>query len=338
MTNRITILDIARRAGVGRSTVSRALRNDPRCNKETRERIQALAVEMSYVPDPALSALVAHRDKSRPVSATYNIALVDNVSGWGDAYRSAIRQGIENEAARLGYALEYLAPDSFESPRKLASVAAARGVRGLVWAWLMNERFIPEFPWERFAHVGFLLPVVRPNIHRVRDDAFRTVFDAARAAFQAGFERPALAILTSPGSVNDRFQSAGWLQAHAEATRTPLPVWYGGVKGVDDLHTWVKSCQPDLIIGNTDGIYWKLRTERPDVFDRCCYLNLLHGGEHFPGFDCSEEDIARALVSQLDGQLRRNELGLTEAPRTTLVKRKFLEQERLREMKAGARR
>lgn len=47
----ITIHGLARLAGVNPSTVSRALRNDPRVRPSTRERISALAAEHGYIPN-----------------------------------------------------------------------------------------------------------------------------------------------------------------------------------------------------------------------------------------------------------------------------------------------
>lgn len=47
----VTIHDIAKRAKLNPSTVSRALRGDPRVREKTREHILALAGEMNYVPN-----------------------------------------------------------------------------------------------------------------------------------------------------------------------------------------------------------------------------------------------------------------------------------------------
>lgn len=48
---KVNSFDIAYRAGVSQSTVSRALRNSPLVNKETREKIQAIARELNYRVD-----------------------------------------------------------------------------------------------------------------------------------------------------------------------------------------------------------------------------------------------------------------------------------------------
>lgn len=57
MKSRVTSFDIAYEAGVSQSTVSRALRNSPSVNKETREKIHAIAQAMNYKVDKNASSL-----------------------------------------------------------------------------------------------------------------------------------------------------------------------------------------------------------------------------------------------------------------------------------------
>ncbi|ABE55104.1 transcriptional regulator, LacI family [Shewanella denitrificans OS217] len=57
MASKATSIDIAYRAGVSQSTVSRALRNSPLVNPETRQRIQAIAKELNYKVDKNASNL-----------------------------------------------------------------------------------------------------------------------------------------------------------------------------------------------------------------------------------------------------------------------------------------
>ena len=51
MKDKATSFDIAYMAGVSQSTVSRALRNSPQVNKETREKVQAIARQLNYKVD-----------------------------------------------------------------------------------------------------------------------------------------------------------------------------------------------------------------------------------------------------------------------------------------------
>ena len=57
MKEKSTSFDIAYRAGVSQSTVSRALRNSPLVNEATREKIQAIAKELNYKVDKNASNL-----------------------------------------------------------------------------------------------------------------------------------------------------------------------------------------------------------------------------------------------------------------------------------------
>ncbi|MFW6035654.1 MAG: LacI family DNA-binding transcriptional regulator [Halothermotrichaceae bacterium] len=54
---KITMKDIARKANVSKSTVSRALGDDPRVNEKTRKKIKMIAKKMNYQPHKAAKAL-----------------------------------------------------------------------------------------------------------------------------------------------------------------------------------------------------------------------------------------------------------------------------------------
>lgn len=53
--------DIARKVGMSQSTVSRALRGDPRVADETRRRVEEAARELQYVPNAAARSLITSR-------------------------------------------------------------------------------------------------------------------------------------------------------------------------------------------------------------------------------------------------------------------------------------
>jgi hypothetical protein len=90
------------------------------------------------------------------------------------------------------------------------------------------------------------------------------------------------------------------------------------------LRAWLRSERPDLVIGNVEGTRWLLREAVGKRRSGPSYLNLLHPGRDYPGFDCAEEQIGRVIVRELDRQVRHNELGLQDNPQTLLVRRKFL--------------
>ena len=63
-SGKTTSFDIAHRAGVSQATVSRALRNSPLVNPETRRRVQKIALEMNYHVDRSAAGLRSQRSNT----------------------------------------------------------------------------------------------------------------------------------------------------------------------------------------------------------------------------------------------------------------------------------
>ncbi len=91
----ITIKDIAKRAGVSHSTVSRALRGSQLISSETSDRIRQTALELGYHPSAAARSLKTHSTRVLGV-------LVSNID---DPFFSEILQGIEDTARSADYNL-----------------------------------------------------------------------------------------------------------------------------------------------------------------------------------------------------------------------------------------
>lgn len=64
MKEKATSFDIAYLAGVSQSTVSRALRDSPQVNKETRDKVQAIARQLNYKVDKNASNLRKQRSST----------------------------------------------------------------------------------------------------------------------------------------------------------------------------------------------------------------------------------------------------------------------------------
>ena len=60
----VTLLDVAARAGVSRSTVSLVINKSPLVKDETRQRVERAIQELGYVPNPNARGLVKKENKS----------------------------------------------------------------------------------------------------------------------------------------------------------------------------------------------------------------------------------------------------------------------------------
>lgn len=91
----VTVKDIAKKAGVSHSTVSRALHGSPLISEETKQRIQQIAVELGYLPSAAARTLKTNR------SQVLGVVL----SSIDDPFFSEILHGIEQIVQKSGYSL-----------------------------------------------------------------------------------------------------------------------------------------------------------------------------------------------------------------------------------------
>lgn len=99
----VSIKTIAERASVSPSTVSRALRNDPRISQETLIVVQTLAREMGYVPSQIARSLVLQR--------TFTLGVV--VTTLADPYVGQVMAGLEAAAVAQSYSLLLVTSNGF---------------------------------------------------------------------------------------------------------------------------------------------------------------------------------------------------------------------------------
>jgi len=101
----ITHQDIAHRCGLSRSTVSRALLDDPTVREETRVRVQQVAREMGYNAAAQESARRLVLRQYGKVPAHYVIAVLMAPDSCLSRYDARVFSGIWQEAYARGYAL-----------------------------------------------------------------------------------------------------------------------------------------------------------------------------------------------------------------------------------------
>lgn len=92
---RISLKEMAEQLGVSIATVSRALRNSHEVGEEMRQRVQKLAKELNYRPNPFAQNL--RRNKPKVIG----VVVPDLVTH----YYAAVLDGIEDYATKAGYAV-----------------------------------------------------------------------------------------------------------------------------------------------------------------------------------------------------------------------------------------
>ncbi|MGH2369178.1 MAG: LacI family DNA-binding transcriptional regulator, partial [Chloroflexota bacterium] len=177
MSGKVDITQVARRAGVSITTVSRVLSpSGHRVNAKTEERVRAVARELNYAPSPLAQAL------AKGTSRIIGILVGDN----DDPHFAGIIRGAEEVASREGY-LIIVGNTERRTERELSYVRLLRSYRadGLVFigGGLEDSSLQSELEAQvrAFEEGGGI--VVATTQHRL--PAWRVSVDSAAAAARA---------------------------------------------------------------------------------------------------------------------------------------------------------
>jgi LacI family transcriptional regulator len=123
-----TIRDVAKKAGVSVTTVSRALNGYSDVNEKTRERIKAIAKELKYSPNLLARSLVMKKTKT--------IGLLVSglkIEGSKDNFTYEVLCGVNDCAGQLGYELVLISTDSQKQQEKTYNqLVQERKVEGII--------------------------------------------------------------------------------------------------------------------------------------------------------------------------------------------------------------
>jgi DNA-binding LacI/PurR family transcriptional regulator len=259
--SRTTQADVARSAGVHRTTVSLALKGHPRIPASTQKRIRRIADQLGYAPDPMLSSLVAYRARNRPRAYHGTLAwLVSSARGFDWREVPHFRHSYEGalaRARRCGFEFEMFDLNaSGMRPGRLAGILRARNISGLLLCTQRIPHVTLNFPWETFSAVTFGYGVAKPRLHTVSPAHYLAVRRIMEELRRLGYRRIGLALDGAQNERTDGNNLAAYLVSEDAAIRPPaVPPLYAPYTSVGALGTWIERHQPDAIIS---GAYYVL--------------------------------------------------------------------------------
>ena len=327
---RVTIRDIAAAGGIHPSTVSLALRDDPRLPEKTRAKIKGLAKKLGYEANPFVSAWLRH--VRQPELAQQGAGMVfilgmeaSELVAKESYYRTFI-DGARAEAAALGYVVTEIVFGRDSTPSLLKSIARLRyrGVRGAIVfdpAECLSPEVVRELESD-FAVVVMLRCGGGHRFHRVGTDiALNTTLALGRLR-ELGCRRIGFPVKPS-GVDRIRTEAAcaylGQQQVWPVKERIPVPS--EPVEQSPKLFLqWVKKHRPDALLSVNFAWYKYLedggyRMPEDLIFahlgtdSRLSLSGMIHRGY----------EVGCSAVFQLAGLLTANRYGVPSFPLNTLV-------------------
>ncbi|AHF92267.1 LacI family transcriptional regulator [Opitutaceae bacterium TAV5] len=335
MKGQVSQRDLARLAGVSPMTVSLALRGHPSIPAETRTRIEKLAGEHHYRPDPALAALNAWRIRQAPARFQGTLAWVTGFAS-RDAWREMIQtkgyyQGACARADQLGYRIEeFWASEPGLSAKRATQILLARGVRGLVIAPLPEAHGRIDLEWNHFSAVALGYSLADPKLHVVMNHQFRNMKQVVERLHGLGYRRIGFAMPSANDErVDHNYLGGFWIARQAlpgtgDAADHPLPTLLAPKFEQAIFLEWFREVRPDAIIVAASTVYrvrdWLgelgLRVPR-DI--GLAVAAVPWQDATISGIDEDVPAIGAHAVETVVGMIHRNEQGVPPRPLSLLL-------------------
>lgn len=326
---RATQLDIAVQAGVGRSTVSLALKGHPKISPKTREKIRKAAEALGYAPDPMLSALATYRSRIR--ERTFHGTLAWIVSAQSDyqweagPYYSSYFAGAATRANDYGYHLEkFTANLNGITSTRLASILRARNVKGLLLCPQPRPDTTMEFDWQDFAAVTFGYTLASPLLHTVASAHFLNTRHVVRELASRGYRRIGLAIDRTTDRRCGSNVYAGFLVEQAldqQLVRLPAFLEFdlggGHTRSYGpQLSSYVRKHRLDALISSDYRILEILSAQKIEAYTDLgvAGLSLPYADTPLSGVVEDSTQIGTVAMDILVGMVQRGERGVPFSP------------------------
>ncbi|MFT4176744.1 MAG: LacI family DNA-binding transcriptional regulator [Luteolibacter sp.] len=330
---KISMLDVAKEAGVSKNTVSLALRNDPQIPIATRRRIGEIAKKMGYTRNPTVGHLMAQLRSGVSTGHQATLALV-NAHSDANAFQTHPTipnyvAGCHRGAEQQGYSLdEFWMHDPELDGERLVRIMRARRIRGAIITGLMNHNQLPERfrpLWETFSCVVTGVRTRAPALSFSCVDHHMLALRAFEKAIELGYSRPALVLDEVIDNLVQRRFSAGVFVAQMALPKKQRVTPFYNVSGAREkpelFYAWLDKEKPDVILTLYHVVHRWLTEAGWKIPEDIGLIQLEWRKDHadWAGMHQHNEEVGEAAVDMLIGMLHSNEYGVPVFPRATLI-------------------
>jgi LacI family transcriptional regulator len=340
----VTIAVLAKELGLGKATISLALRDDPRIRKETRERVQRHADKRGYAANPMVAHVMSQLRSAKVSNYRATIALI-NVGAREDTIRTnvtfrTIADGFRRRAAELGYLVEdlWIGDKMFAEPERLRTMFQTRRIEGMGFLGVAERALLPEAVHvllSRSVFVGLGIRLTQPLVHCCANDQYMTAVLATRKLLSLGFARPGLVVSrVIDRQVDGRFrmgfrrsmEDAGWQPAAAAAM-----AWNYQPNDKLGFGRWLEEAKPDVLLcTHTDLPGWLKSLPGAARNIALAHLDWDPSMQGWAGMNQHNDLVGAFGVDLLTAHLARRDLGLPQAVKTMCVESEWVDGRSLR--------
>lgn len=334
-----TIRSLAQALSLSVATVSEALRDSPRVQAATRERVKQAAERVGYRPNPLLGATLSALRRSRHQGFSGVLALVDVTPDTRTQlmlfHREVVR-GAEARAQELGFRTELFwvgpRPPAL-SVARLNSVLRARGIHGVVFLPFDRRQDFVNFDLHQMAAVGMDHRLLHPSLHTIQPDHYLSMRHALQLLIDRGYRRVGLCLEARKDERVDHKWSSGFISFfRVSGQKLEVPPLVVPRLEPKVFHAWFKKHRPDLVIGHEQAVTDWLSTQGVRVPEDVGFfrINVTERSKPCAGLDLLPQRLGATAVETVVGMLHRREQGVPPFPNSISIDAVFTDGPTLR--------
>lgn len=330
---KVTLQDVAAKAGVSISTASRCLTRTVGVSKATETRVLSAVESLGYRYNPLLGEVMRSTRRGAPNHHLGTLAYItpyDDVQEWRATptlcrHWSAAR----DQAALFGFGVtEFAMTSQGMTGRRLGEILRARGIAGILLAAFPKDPFELVLPWEHFATVPVGHMVQNPQLDCVVSDHTQAVLMAGRVLAARGYRRIGLAIEGYQNSITNHGWANGYAALPAENTAlAAIPPFLPEKIAARGFTEWVRAHRVDCVLTlstfrNQPNRMREWLAEAGLVCPRdvgLVSLDVTPATATWAGIDQNSDEIGRAAVDLVLSKVRAGERGIPRVRRSLLV-------------------
>ncbi|WP_435923667.1 LacI family DNA-binding transcriptional regulator [Paenibacillus sp. DYY-L-2] len=217
----VTIKDVAKKAGVSPSTVSRVLSNHPRISAETSRKVKDIMDQLGYHPNIMAKSLVSKTTNSICIMLPKSAEEL-----FSNFFFMELIRGIVTQASRLGYdVLISSGANEKEEVEGVSRLLNGRRVDGVILLYSRKDDPVIDFLHEN-GHPFVLIGRSEqyPDILSVDNDNVKASYDATKHLISLGHERIGF-VSGPPDLVVSKDRLKGYLDALHDSGLEMRPEW-----------------------------------------------------------------------------------------------------------------
>jgi DNA-binding LacI/PurR family transcriptional regulator len=342
VSQKISLVDIAKVAGVHRSTVSLALRNSTRISEEQRRNIQKIAEKMGYRMNPLVAALMKSRRTRTEIKSVALAYVTCYPTRWGwrapHVDRPDYFPGASARAAELGYTLDHFwLSEPGMTTARVCDILRARSINGVLIGRLPPGLHSIDLVWERFSCVALGRTLHTPQLNRLTEDHFASALLAVERMRARGYRKIGFVFSEpddSPG-VGDRW-IGGYTRTQEQfpaADRIPCLLHNEAVDAFSAFKQWVRRWSPEaVLVTQAQPVFtWleRLGLNVPRDLGVATLVND-HLENRWSGIHSDAGQMGALATEMLVGMMHRCEVGVPDAPHEVLLPGRWVDGQTLR--------